>query len=141
MEECELEEQQIKEAEKWEQSFQYIPDDLHQIYAPLLAEFTLVLRISVYKRLDLLKWDRNQCIQMYNAITRAKSSKIEHLIEIMNDEFNNMLDIMTELSISEVLNILDRCNEPMAKHCKLCRSKRMQALEYRMLHNDTPNNM
>lgn len=30
------------------------------------------------------------------------------------------------------IEIVDHCNEPMAKHCRLCRSKRLGEMEFRM---------
>ncbi len=34
--------------------------------------------------------------------------------------------------------MLQHCNEPFAKHCRLCRIRRMNALEFHMLQDDIP---
>ena len=81
---------------------------------------------------------------MLELLQRPESDVVK-IIEIARflDEIdiNSMHDVMEKLSIEEVLNILDHCNEPMAKHCRLCRSRRMYALEFRMLQDDLPENM
>jgi hypothetical protein len=46
-----------------------------------------------------------------------------------------MIDIVVhQLSFREMLRAMDECNEPLAKHCRLCRVRRMEALEFRMLN-------
>ena len=37
--------------------------------------------------------------------------------------------------------MIDHCNEPMAKHCRLCRIRRMNEVELRMRTNQIPTNL
>jgi hypothetical protein len=49
-----------------------------------------------------------------------------------------MVDLINISSAKELINMIKYCNEPLAKHCRLCRIKKLQALEQRMLHNQLP---
>lgn len=54
---------------------------------------------------------------------------------IDKNEFDLVYDFIQKLSVQEVIDILDRCNEPFAKQCRLCKAVRLASLEYRLLHN------
>mmetsp|Transcript_6180 Transcript_6180/g.9319 ORF Transcript_6180/g.9319 Transcript_6180/m.9319 type:complete len:639 (+) Transcript_6180:56-1972(+) len=49
-------------------------------------------------------------------------------------ELTLMLELIHELTIEELDVVINLSDEPLAKHCRLCRSKRLYAMEYR-LHN------
>jgi hypothetical protein len=62
-----------------------------------------------------------------------------YLIEIRKhldlDDREVMLDqIVHQMSFRELLQSLSDCEDPAAKHCRLCRVKRLEALEFRLLH-------
>ena len=48
---------------------------------------------------------------------------------------------MHELSIKEVLDAYDVCDDQMIKACRLCRTRRIYALELRTIHNQIPPKM
>ena len=50
-------------------------------------------------------------------------------------ELSMMIRLINYLGFSELLKILDQCNEPASKMCRLCKTKRLQALEFRMINN------
>ena len=54
-------------------------------------------------------------------------------------ELAMMIRLINYLGFDEVLKILDQCEEPAAKMCRLCKTKRLQALEFKMINNqNTP---
>lgn len=50
-----------------------------------------------------------------------------------------MIRLINYLGFTEILKILDQCDEPAAKMCRLCKMKRLQALEFRMINNQKTN--
>jgi hypothetical protein len=53
---------------------------------------------------------------------------------ISESDVKNMIHLILDLSVQEFNLLIDLCNEPFAKHCRLCRSKKSYQLEYRLLH-------
>ena len=43
--------------------------------------------------------------------------------------------VIHQLSVQDLLDALDLCSEPFAHKCRLCRVRRLDALEFRMLHD------
>ena len=54
---------------------------------------------------------------------------------------HTMDTLIHELSPQHLLHALTLCDEPFAKHCRLCRVRRLDALEFRMLHDQMPPGM
>lgn len=48
---------------------------------------------------------------------------------------------INELGVKEVLQIISDCDEPMVKHCRLCRTRRVFNLENRLVHAQVPKGM
>jgi hypothetical protein len=99
---------------------------------------TLLIKIflSIYTKLTVT------VISEVHTISLEQIHKLIDIVKYLNkDEINMMINIIVNLSLSELLAILDVCNEPMAKHCRLCRTKKLYNLEFRMLQDDPPKNM
>ena len=45
------------------------------------------------------------------------------------------IDLLHHLSVTELDRILKICDEPFAKHCRLCRTRRAHAMEFRLHHD------
>ena len=43
--------------------------------------------------------------------------------------------VIHQLSVQDLLDALALCSEPFAHQCRLCRVRRLDALEFRMLHD------
>ena len=52
-------------------------------------------------------------------------------------ELAMMVRLINYLGFSELLKIFEQCDEPAAKMCRLCKTKRLQALEFRMINNQS----
>ena len=69
-------------------------------------------------------------------------SKIVEMVRFLpNLELDLMIRFVYELSIIEVLDILEECDEPWIKACRLCRLRRVSNLELRMRHDQIPPKM
>ena len=84
-------------------------------------------------------------ILIHEVLTYLSGTEILYFLETIRfleeNEKSAMHQIMEELSFSELLNIIKRCSEPMAKACRLCKTKRLYELEFKMLQNNLPENM
>ena len=54
---------------------------------------------------------------------------------------NLFVDFINQLGVKEVLQLITECDEPMVKHCRLCRSRRVFNLENRLIHDQVPKGM
>ena len=75
-------------------------------------------------------------------VTQISVGEIHKLFDVAQfldeTEINDMIAIIHKLSFRELLHMLDHCNEPMAKHCRLCRVKRIHELEFRLNEGQVP---
>jgi hypothetical protein len=60
---------------------------------------------------------------------------------ISKSEQTQMSGIINALSIRELLSALNSCNEPFASKCRLCKAKRLKALELRLINNQVPDHI
>ena len=82
----------------------------------------------------------------FTEFVTCKENVFQRLLDVAfylsKNELDNMIYLMQELSVVEVNAILDRTNEPMAKQCRLCRSKRIHHLEVKLYNNQAdPHNI
>lgn len=56
-------------------------------------------------------------------------------------ELEHLVGLAERLSIRDIIALLKRCDEPLAKHCALCRTRRLHDLEQRMLNEQVPDGM
>ena len=52
-----------------------------------------------------------------------------------------MFQYIDELSIVDVMQSMTLVLDPFVKSCRLCRTRRIYALEHRLLHDQVPPNM
>jgi hypothetical protein len=50
-------------------------------------------------------------------------------------DFELVFYFIQKLSVCELVTIMDRCNEPFAKQCRLCNAQRLASLENRLLNH------
>ena len=78
-------------------------------------------------------------------ITQTTKSDVHLLIQIARHisdfEIENMTGIINNLTVQELVDMSKKCNEPFAKHCRLCRTKKLRSLETRLIHNQVPENI
>ena len=76
------------------------------------------------------------------SVTKTIRSDIHLLIQVArhlsDSEIENMGEIINNLSVQELIDMLKKCNEPFAKLCRLCRTKKLKSLETRLIHNQIP---
>lgn len=86
----------------------------------------------------------NECC-IVEAVTTLSETDVHFLMQVSRHlpaaDISVMVDIIESLSLCEFINVLHQCNEPMAKICRLCRAKRLHALEFRMQHGQVPTGM
>jgi hypothetical protein len=74
--------------------------------------------------------------QLGQLLTGVKYDVVENYMELAfyidSYELLMMFELMNKLSVQELDSIIHRVDEPMAKHCNLCKSKRLYALETRL---------
>lgn len=85
-----------------------------QIYDPQLEEFVVTSPPEMFNRFVEL-------------IYYGDSQEVKILVELMS-----------KMSVAEIYKILQKCDEPLAKHCRLCRVKRISKLEFKMLNRQFP---
>lgn len=57
------------------------------------------------------------------------------------EEIENFAYFVNQLSWKEAVSLLKRCENPMEKHCRLCRSKRIRNLEFHIQHDLVPDKL
>jgi len=57
---------------------------------------------------------------------------------IPDPEIIALHELIGRLSSREIISMLKRCNEPMAKFCRLCKARRLHSLEQHMLTGQVP---
>ena len=60
---------------------------------------------------------------------------------LSSSDLDLFLEFVNGLGVRMVLQTIDECDEPMIKHCRLCRTRRIFNLENRLQHNLVPKNM
>lgn len=80
--------------------------------------------------------------ELFRLTTDENLSKVVELARFLPPlELDLMVRFVYELSIVEVLDILEECDEPWVNACRLCRLRRISNLELRMRHDQIPNKM
>lgn len=76
--------------------------------------------------------------QISQLLTQVKYDVVENFMELAfyidSKELQLMFELMSKLSVQELDAIIHRVDEPMAKHCNLCKSKRLYSLESRLFN-------
>ena len=87
-----------------------------------------------YSRIkEFIHIPESQSIKLLDVAYYVQKKDVEG--PIYSKDFELLYDFIQKLNVTEVIRILETCNEPMAKKCRLCTQKRVASLEYRMLQN------
>lgn len=78
----------------------------------------------------VMRVDRNDAHLLFQVCRHIPQPEKDAFVELNN-----------RLSLRDIIILLKRCDEPMAKGCALCRTRRMHALEQRMLNSQIPDGM
>ena len=74
--------------------------------------------------------------QLCQFLGEASFEVVENFMELgfyLNQhELSLMFELITKLSVQQLNDIIHHVDEPFAKHCRLCKSKRLYALETRL---------
>ena len=80
-----------------------------------------------------------QAVELIQHTSLADAHTIVQLCRhLPPSELEAFCDVVDRLSLRELLDMLQLCDEPFAKHCRLCRTQRLQRLEQRMLQGQVP---
>jgi hypothetical protein len=83
--------------------------------------------------------------QVEELVMRTDRSDAHLLVQVCRHlppaEMEHLIDLAERLTLRDIILLLKRCNEPLAKHCALCRTRRLHALEQRMLNEQVPAGM
>lgn len=96
------------------------------------------------KAVDLfLQFNDELLLETLSVIGKAEIVRITaHVTKYLNEkQLNVFINLANTLTMSMVIQMLDECNEPFAKQCRLCRSKRLYSLHERLVHNQIPEGM
>lgn len=69
----------------------------------------------------------------------AKAINVGRFLE--PEDLDLFVNFINELGVREVLQTIDDCDEPMSKHCRLCRTRRIFNLENRLINDQVPKGM
>jgi hypothetical protein len=100
-------------------------------FSILLVVIDVVYQLKDTHLMELVMGSTREDIHFIMQVAR-------HLTSV---EIQNFVDEMGSVSVKTVINMLKRCDEPMAKSCQLCKQRRLQALEFRMLNHQVPTKM
>jgi len=85
---------------------------------------------------------RLQDSHILELLFRVPADDAHYLIQVLRHSKYDQIDIFIELigrlDFEQVIQVIKLCNEPMAKDCRLCRSRRLHSLEQRMIHDQVP---
>jgi len=121
------------------------PPDRFNDMADILASFRPEIMTLFLQLWAAMHYD---CID--EVLNHLPLHELHRMMEILRHQDNNpekregigMLDrianYMQELSAQECLAILDHCNEPFAKNCRLCQKRRTYELQFRMNQQQIP---
>lgn len=115
-----------------------MPRDVMPFVVALLETFTAdALVILVLYIMNELK-----DYQVQELVMQTSRSDVHLLIQVCRhlptQEKVGLIELSNRLPFHDILILLKRCNEPMAKGCALCRTRRLHALEQRMLNAQIP---
>ena len=81
-------------------------------------------------------------VEIFTVTTDVELDRLMDLARFLpHGELDLLIEFLFELSITEVLSAMDRSNEPFVKACRLCRTRRVNALEQRLIHDQVPDKM
>ena len=116
---------------------QRVPHELYSTYTNILDSFEphlMVVFIDVFAK-------TNDTVIM-EILTKLPLHELHKLMQVArhHDEMDKvkLRELVEALTIMHTIEIIDHCNEPMAKHCRLCRSKRLGEMEFRMNNKQIP---
>lgn len=121
---------------------------MRKVPLELMEQLVHTMELFVFKDLYILLNKINYYIDPSNVIdiiTIISTDDLAYLLNISRfltpTEFDNLIDFIIKKSPRKLIEMLRNCDEPMAKFCKLCRVRRMDSLEQRLIHKQIPNNM
>jgi hypothetical protein len=97
-------------------------------FSILLVVLNIVYQLKDTHLMELVMGSAREDIHLIMQVAR-------HLTPV---EIQDFVDEIGSLSVNTLINMLKRCDEPMAKSCQLCKQRRLQALEFRMLNHQVP---
>lgn len=103
----------------------------------LLKIFEMVDSTSLHNTLCLLlRMDYARIEEFLYDTPHSDLLKLLDVVSFINKkEFELLHDFVQQLGVREVIGIVDTCNEPFAKQCRLCKIQRLASLEYRLIQN------
>ena len=100
-------------------------------YNIVLICFNLLYHFKDYQIEELvMQIERNDAHLLIQVCRHIPQPETDALIELVN-----------RLKIKDIIYLLKKYNEPFAKHCELCRKRRLHELEQHMLHEQVPKDL
>ncbi len=99
----------------------------------ILNLLNILNNIEYSKIREFLSIPEAQALKLLDVAYYVQKKDVEG--PIFSKDFDLLYDFIQKLNVAEVIRILENCNEPMSKKCRLCTQKRLASLEYRMLQN------
>lgn len=94
----------------------------------------VVLLLNIFFRL--------QDSQILELLFRIPGDDAHYLMQVLRhskpDQIEIFIELLGRLDFEKIIQVIKLCNEPTAKDCRLCRTRRLHSLEQRMIHNQVP---
>jgi hypothetical protein len=117
-----------------------IPKDLMTPFISLMESF-VPPHIEVLFLQLMFEYHDYQVVDLTAKVPRAE---VHILLQVCRHlpalELETLKELSLRLPFQHIIGLLIRCDEPMAKGCALCRTRRLHALEQRMLNEQVPAN-
>lgn len=89
------------------------------------------------KTFSVLKLERIE-----ELIQSVSSNEIRTLVQILRHctqyDQEQCAELVNSLSFRETIHMIGKCDEPLSNKCRLCKSRRLHALETRLINNQVP---
>ena len=80
--------------------------------------------------------------EIVTSFTLEETHRLFDLVRFITPyEVDVMIFLTFQTSLRNLMNLLEKTDEPMAKQCKLCKTRRLFELEFRMNQNQVPEGM
>ena len=75
-------------------------------------------------------------------IYSIKKEDVMYIVQVIRhaaaSDIDRVGELINSLSFKEMLEMLQKCNEPMANKCRMCKVKKLKSLETRLLNDQVP---
>lgn len=90
--------------------------------------------ITLFSQLEALL-----CVELIVNLSRDDVKNLTDVTQFFDhDDLFTFVLLVHQLSIRDMLEMFKNCKDPMSKHCKLCKSRRLRKLETRLLNGQVP---